>query len=485
MMISAMVDFNTFAIDDLQRFPWFLTIDASTRNGHQYANKAPGAAMIAVPVYWLIKKTVPAEGLPVLSFWHRYLVNVFTNGLLFAIAGLVLFRIGRKWSGDDLTAILGVLAFGLGSIAWTHSQYFSGHLMAGLLYFLGFSCLMRLQQPGVEQGGLFEPILAFSGGFFTGFGFACEYTSIFLIVALFGYLLWLRRPFYLVLLFVLGAAFPLLLLFNYNYQCFGSVFSTGYHHLALDEFADGTAQGFLGIGFPRPGALFGLLFSPSRGLFFLMPVYCFSIIGLWRMWHTPRFRPEMLVIGTIVLWYILLIGGYFNWHGGWTYGPRYLVPMIPFLTLPLYFSPARSGAWTMLLIVSILLMMPAVFIMPHTPPEFKNPIIELMLPLMRMGYLPDTLFSALGFSKSTGLIIGLFVIALLVSILLVLGYQNRTPLPDTEAGRIFHRILAACATAAIILSLMFIRSPEQDRAVFQGYTKQLFKNYRQVIKYFK
>ena len=484
MMVSAMVDFHTYAIDNLQRLQLYRTIDASSNGGRQYSNKAPGAAMIAAPVYGFIKKIVPAKNKPLLSFWHRYLINVFTNGLLFAVAGLVLFRLGLQWSGDVLSALLGVFAFSFGSIAWSHSQYFSGHLMTGILFFFGFACLIRFHDRPGDCDTPFAKIIAFCGGIFTGFGFACEYTSVFMAVALFGYLLWLRPPLSLIVLFSLGVAFPLMMVFSYNYRCFGSFFSTGYQHLVLEEFVEGTAEGFLGIGLPKPHSLWMLLFSPSRGLFFLMPVYIFSLIGLGRMWRSKRFRPEMLVISAIALWYVLLISGYFGWHGGWTYGPRYFVPMLPFLTLALFFSPLRSRPGALLLILSSLLILPGIVIMPHTPPVFSNPIVELMIPIMKTGYLPDSWLSLMGFDKPGGVLAGIAAILLLVTCLLSLGYRLKSATPPCVPVN-YQRLLAIGVAVAIIISLVLIRSPEQDRALFHLYTEQLTANYHQVVTYFK
>ena len=484
MMVSAMVDFHTYAIDNLQRLQLYHTIDVSSNGGKQYSNKAPGAAMIAAPVYGLIKKLVPAKNMPLLSFWHRYLINVFTNGLLFAIAGLVLFRLGLRWSGDVLSALLGVFAFSFGSIAWSHSQYFSGHLMTGILFLFGFACLIHFHDRPGDYDTTFAKIIAFCGGIFTGFGFACEYTSVFLAVALFCYLLWLRPPLSLIVLFSLGVAFPLMMVFSYNYHCFGSIFSTGYQHLVLEEFVEGTAKGFLGIGLPKPHSLLMLLFSPSRGLFFLMPVFIFSLIGLGRMWRSRRFRPEMLVISAIALWYVILISGYFGWHGGWTYGPRYFVPMLPFLTLALFFSPLRSLPGALLLILSTLLVLPSIVIMPHTPPVFSNPIVELIIPMMKTGYLPDSWLSLMGFGKPTGVLVGIAVILLLVTFLLMLGFRIRSVAPPFPAGNC-HRILAIAVSTVIITTILFFRSPETDRAQFYLYTEHLKANYHQVVKYFK
>jgi len=47
-------------------------------------------------------------------------------------------------------------------------------------------------------------------------------------------------------------------------------------------------------------------------------------------------------------------GAWWAWHGGWSWGPRFLVPLLPLSCLPLGLLPARRG-WRAALIVALAL----------------------------------------------------------------------------------------------------------------------------------
>jgi hypothetical protein len=72
---------------------------------------------------------------------------------------------------------------------------------------------------------------------------------------------------------------------------------------------------------PEPGALLGLTFSAARGLFFFTPALLLTFVG-WRK------NGICAAMSLAILAFALTT---VDWRAGWAYGPRYLVPMIPFL----------------------------------------------------------------------------------------------------------------------------------------------------------
>ena len=86
----------------------------------------------------------------------------------------------------------------------------------------------------------------------------------------------------------------------------------------------------------QPAVAAGLLanlFSPARGLFVFMPFFLFLLVPrVWRQ-RIPvldRLRPWLCVI---VVLHMLLVATHTDWWGGFSYGPRYLSDILPYLML--------------------------------------------------------------------------------------------------------------------------------------------------------
>jgi hypothetical protein len=59
------------------------------------------------------------------------------------------------------------------------------------------------------------------------------------------------------------------------------------------------------------------------------------------------------VIVAVALTLILINAGYYYWQGGWSTGPRHLVPMLPLLGLALAFA-LPVGRWTRAVALALL-----------------------------------------------------------------------------------------------------------------------------------
>jgi hypothetical protein len=95
-------------------------------------------------------------------------------------------------------------------------------------------------------------------------------------------------------------------------------------------------------GYPPGGRLFsgslvegitGLLFSTDRGMLFYDPLLLAGLVALpLLLWRRP---VEALLPAGLLGLSLLLYGGFVDWEGGASWGPRYLVPILPFLLWPL------------------------------------------------------------------------------------------------------------------------------------------------------
>jgi hypothetical protein len=109
--------------------------------------------------------------------------------------------------------------------------------------------------------------------------------------------------------------------------------------------------------------------------------------------------------------------------------------------------------------------------MPHTPPEFFNPIFELLFPIMKNGYFPITPLGLIGINQLTAAIIGLIII----SELILFNYYIISKLEKQKAEKIkinsnnlennfkissIQRNIGICVFSAILLLFIFTKSPK-------------------------
>ncbi len=84
---------------------------------------------------------------------------------------------------------------------------------------------------------------------------------------------------------------------------------------------------------PIAGAIAAILFSPSRGLFVFVPTSLWILsLALWRF---PVLRQRALASLALGIWlvYLPLIASDVKWWGGYSYGPRLMADLIPWLVL--------------------------------------------------------------------------------------------------------------------------------------------------------
>ncbi len=401
-LVSAVVDYGTLNIDMYQE----LELDKSFSNGHYYSNKAIGASLLSIPVYWALRNLTPTGNGAPLSLAEKYFVKIFSTTLPFALLGVVLLRVAIQWGADIKTALWVVLAYSFGSIALLHATLFSGHQIAASFSFFSFAVLFKLKTETTRRLGaatneqknndfhLLSKI--FFAGLFAGLAALADYTAMFIAIALTGYALSLRLPWRLIVSFLLGGGLCIGVLAAYNLFCFGSVGSFSYSHLTHEAFQTGASKGLLGVSLPDPSAFLSIMISPSRGLFFIMPVFLYSLIGFISLWKKNDFRREAVLILTVVVGYFCINAGFYGWHGGWTFGPRYLVPMLPFLALPMILANLGSFWFYLLFGLSMFQVYLSVIGIPHVPPQILNPLVEFILPYLGYGYMAVNLGHILG-----------------------------------------------------------------------------------------
>ena len=307
--------------------------------GDVFSKKGPAPAFLAVPWYWLLYLLSKADvGLGLLQG------ALLWNGFVTAVTAIVLWHMALKLKYDDRTGATLALLFGLGTIAWPYANMYFGEPLSALALLACFYCMRLWQARGPQIWALF-------GGIAAGIALTTvtAHAPLILILALYGF----GTPWIQALLvkrkgegsehhdgkadgdvasvdrtdWVIGGALflaPLLaavgLLLWYNQARFGNAFDTGYHFDSGEGFTTPIWQG-----------LWGLLVSPYRGVFWFTPLFIGSVLA-WPAFARVH-RAEAWATAAISVVLVLIYSLWWMWWGGFAWGPRFLVPLTPFLVL--------------------------------------------------------------------------------------------------------------------------------------------------------
>lgn len=357
------------------------TGDKSFRDGHYYSDKAPGLSLIAVPLYAVVQPILRSalgdqKSSKDALRYSTWILTFLTSGMATLLLAFFLFNWASKTMSEK-EALFSMLTFAVATPACIQAQLFFGHSVASLFLFLTF---------------YFSKKSLLKTGFFGAMAIMVEYP--------------LAIP-VLFLLFIsvfsssdrsfdrnqiakriaknsagifAGSLAPLIVLALYQTVCFGSMFKTGYSFLAAGH--EGMNQGWLGFNLPSLGVLWKLTFSPYRGLFYYSPIL---FIGLYYLMKDSKLR-----LGTIGLcvYAFLWNASYLFWEGGWSFEPRHLTWILPFLSIGAGLAFVKQPLLTALLFsYSTFVQFVVAATTPTPPSDLINPFTDLNLKLFQAGKL--------------------------------------------------------------------------------------------------
>ncbi len=332
-LTQAIIERHSFQID-----PYVNGVDWSRRDGHYYTNKAPGSSMLGVPFYCLLYVVESALNLDPaqLRDFNLDVTDWFVTALPSVLLSLFLLKyLLRRHPDTPERAWLSVFTFSLATIMYPFSTTLWGHPTAAACLFFAFYAL-------AVNGNTWLT------GLFLGLAVLVEYSAALVIPAYLGYHLWKQRwGAVRGLGQILLAALPSLVLFLwYHKTCFGgwltmpTVFQNPWFGLQNNE------RVFYVLALPDPVILWKLLFGLERGLFLISPVLLFAVLGFHHLIKSKKGNAEVLLALSIVLVFWAFNGAYVGWRAGHSSGPRYMIPMLPFLALGLAAcKPTFSYYW--------------------------------------------------------------------------------------------------------------------------------------------
>ena len=292
--------------------------------GHYYSKYNIGQSLAELPLYLL------GKGLGVLAgskgVQVAEAVAMLTNPILMALCCVAAYGVIRALGYPRQTAIRATLVLGIATTFWPYSKSDFSEPLLTLCLLLAVLCVLYARQLNpVSRQQLTYDLLA---GVALAAAVLTKYAALAFVPVFCLYLTltltvprtlwrWLRRQLALLVPVFLAGCVVLLI----NLLRFGSITKTGYD--ALDHpFSGSFLHGF-----------WGLLMSPYRGMLFYDPLLFVGLLA-FPLFLLRRPREAILPLGLIGV-SLLLYGTYVGWDGGLAWGTRYLVPVLPYLILPL------------------------------------------------------------------------------------------------------------------------------------------------------
>ncbi|NDJ62208.1 MAG: hypothetical protein GYB67_13865 [Chloroflexi bacterium] len=312
--VSSLVNHGDLYLDESawQRPP--LPVGADNPYLLQAVNAEPLPMLLAAPLYLL------AQALPMLGMVHTvWLFNV----IVAALAGGVLFVYILALGYNERTAVLGALAFGLGSIIWVYSKTFFREPLALLLLLLAALWIERLRAGGYRSIPLLiAAVLAVLGLLLTKVSSLLALPALLIIAAPS-----LRRITRRQLMIGAALLIPVALLFV-TLGWFDLVPGISIRYDLLGRLDSLSVQ-------QVPEALHAYLISPGGSVWGTSPVLLLALPGAWLLIRAGRWRYVIAggaLLAAFALGYALLSGP--HWFGGLSWPPRFLIPIVPLLLIP-------------------------------------------------------------------------------------------------------------------------------------------------------
>lgn len=291
-----------------------------------YINRSLLLSAIAVPFYYAAL---------ILSVPPIAVIGLLVNSLFISLTCVTIFCFSIELFGSKKIAYVLSIIFGVCSFIWPYNTTFWSQplqaltlissaffLYKSLHYNSSFIChYTRLDK---NRGIIFAGL----GGLFLGLSVFAHATSLIFVPGFIAYSVFSMRRYNAIrnlVSFIAILGITLLFMGLINYLRFGDFTEFGYGYFASLE-AHNAWRG-----------LIGLLVSPGAGLFFYFPIAILLPFGAKYMLKEHKALFLLFAYILIINWLNVgtLSHGYepYAWSGAQAWGPRYLIPVLPFITI--------------------------------------------------------------------------------------------------------------------------------------------------------
>lgn len=327
------------------------------KDGRHYSKLGVGQSLVSLPLFWIgsaVEKaspgsrvyraysssvnvpagtgTIVAEPQELVKTSDiegaRVFFTVLTNALVAALCCLIFWSILRRFGLSRKGALWAACLLGFATPMWVYARdFFAEPLFTACL--LGS---LYLVTDGASSRSPRRLVLA---GLVTGLGILTRVSFIPIAVIVAAYITLssgdVKRGGRQAAWYAAACVPGLAVVAALNLWRFGGVLLTGYH-TAYDK----------GFSIPLAKGVLWNLASPYRGILLFAPAVV--VFGLGVRDFARRHRSEAWLTISIIAYVFVLYSKWWAWHGGWCWGPRFLLPAVPLLLLP-GIVRARTKKW--------------------------------------------------------------------------------------------------------------------------------------------
>jgi len=321
--------------------------DVFEYRGHKYAAKQPGQFMAGAVVYFVLHKLG-------LSYVNHYLltaalVTFLTTSLVLAASAVALFEVARELAADGTRLfwpLAATISYALATTAFSYSGIAHHDALATGYLVIAFYLILQLSRGKATKRASY--IKAAGGGLLLGLAITTSMLPFFMVVVCLFYFLSLRR-WRLLPILVLGLIAGLLPLFIYNAVSFGNP-------LLLPNIAGNYSDTYFHFSPTNFGNKLALY---AQALIFYAPIFVLGLFGLSYFPSGVKREPHFLALAAmlvVIAVYVLNI----STDGDCQFGPRYLLPVMPFASLGIagysHLSTANERRLAGLIVVGVIVV---------------------------------------------------------------------------------------------------------------------------------
>lgn len=276
----------------------------------RYSNRPLLLSLIVIPIYLIANLT---NASPIA------LVALLFNSTVLALTSVIVFCFSAELLKSRKIGFITSLIFSISSFAWPYNTSFFPQPIEGLFW---ISAVFYIHKSSLSKKNAHVCL----GAFFIGLSLFVQPTSLIVMPGFLAYSILGLKDHKKIILFI-SIACTLLLSAGYlNYLRFGSPFDFGYGQYQTIA----VHHGWIG--------LLGLIFSPGAGILFFFPVCILLPFAIRKMYQKDKRLCLLFSYVLIITWLYVgtsSFGEPYAWSGAGGWGPRYLVPITPFISIAL------------------------------------------------------------------------------------------------------------------------------------------------------